>query len=301
MGLTAWMSNLGKYCQTSIPRCGQPSCTFAQRLWRRVRWWNGTIRLHGLRYCAPQCFEDATRQCFARICDTSVRFRPVQHRIPLGLLMLSRGELSNQQLRSALDAQRANGCRRIGEWLEELGFATEQQVTNALGLQWACPVLTTRVDPDSRCVRLVPFRILETYRMLPLQFVEPTGMFYVAFSEGIDYAVLHAVERMLDCRTEACLVTRSTMDKALEQIGRDRHCGDLLFEGWRHASEMARITCSYVLKLGAEDARVISCGSCIWVRLYTGGEVANLIFRHPGRFRDQAASFEESFARQITG
>lgn len=298
--LAAWISTLQNCCQASIPHCGQPGCTLTRRLWRRLRWWNGSIRLHGSRYCAPQCFQDALRRCFAQICDLGAPTGEVQHRIPLGLLMLSRGELSNRQLRSALDAQKASGCRRIGEWLERLGFATERQVTNALGLQWACPVLTSPVNPDNRCMRLIPFRILETYRILPIQFVEPTRCFYIAFAEGIDYAVLHAVEQMLDCHTEACLVTRSTMDKALQQIGRDRSGGDHLFEGWRQAPEMARVTCSYVPKLGADNVRVVSCGCYIWVRLSKGRDVANLIFRHPKNLQ-QPAIFEESFARQITG
>lgn len=272
-----------------------------RRLWRRLRWWNGTIRLHGSRYCAPQCFQNALRQSLSQICDAMLSARPVQHRIPLGLLLLSRGQLSNRQLRSALQAQRESGRHRIGEWLEKLGFASEQQVTAALGLQWACPVVTGGLKLDSRCVRLVPFRILEAYRMLPTQFVEATRTFYIAFSDGIDYSALYALEQMLDCRTEAFLISHSAMDEALEQIGRDRNAGDLLFEGWRHAPEMARITCSYVLKLGAEDVRVVACGAYIWVRLCTGRQIAHLLFRRPCAFEEQPSAFDRSFARQITG
>jgi len=301
MRLRAWMGRARTYWATILPHCGQLDCSFARRLWRRLRWWNGTIRLHGLGYCAPQCFEFAARQRFTRICSISAPTQPVQHRIPLGLLMLSRGQLSNRQLRSALEAQQASGRHRLGEWLEKLGFATEQQITTALGLQWACPVLTARVIPDSRCVRLIPFRILETYRMLPIQFVKATRTFYVAFSEGIDYGVLNAVEQMLDCRTEACLISRSTMDEALEQIGRDRSAGDLLFEGWRHALEMARITTGYVLKLGAQNVRVVACGGYIWARLSAGRDVANLIFGRPGSQQTQPLAWDEPSIQQITG
>lgn len=296
-----WISKARSYGSTILPYCGQPGCSLARRLWRRVRWWNGTIRLHGMRYCAPQCFEHAAGQRFRHICSLSAPAQAVQHRIPLGLLMLSRGQLSNRQLRSALEAQRASGSHRLGEWLEKLGFADEQQITTALGLQWACPVLPARVNLDYRCVRLIPFRILQSYRMLPIQFVEATRTFYVAFSEGIDYGVLNAVEQMLDCRTEACLVNRSTMDQALEQIGRDRSAADLLFEGWRHALEMAHITTGYVLKLGAQNVRVVACGHYIWVRLCAGREIANLIFRPPGSFREPPVTWDEPVSQQISG
>ena len=195
------------YWQRALPHCGEMGCTLSRRLWRRARWWNAAIRLEGTRYCAPQCFENAMRQRLARISTTAPPVVSVRHRIPLGLLLLSRGQLTNPQLRSALEAQKESGQHRLGEWLGKLGYATEQQVTAALGVQWACPVLTAAVTPDLRFLRMLPFRWLEAFRMLPLQFVPTTRMFYLAFSEGIDYPALRAVEQMLSCRTEACLIT----------------------------------------------------------------------------------------------
>ena len=65
------------------------------------------------------------------------------HRVPLGLLLLSRQQLTAAQLRTALEAQRAAGQGKIGEWLRQLGFVTELQVTAALARQWSCPVLIT--------------------------------------------------------------------------------------------------------------------------------------------------------------
>ena len=267
------------YWQRVLPHCGEAGCAVARRLWRRARWWNAVIRLHGTCYCAPQCFENAMRQCLTRISTASLPAACVRHRIPLGLLLLSRGQLTSQQLRSALEAQRESGRHRLGEWLGKLGYATEQQVTAALGVQWACPVLNAAVHPDLRTLRLLPFRWLEAFRMLPLQFVPSTRMLYLAFSEGIDYPALCAVEQMLACRTEACLISGSAMDQALEHSGRHHGPGDLLFEGWRDAAEMARITCGYVLKLGAEEVRAVGCAGYVWVRLSAGRDVANLLFR----------------------
>ena len=229
------------------------------------------------------------RECLDRISRRVVSAAAVRHRIPLGLLLLSRGQLSNRQLRSALQAQQDCGRHRLGEWLAKLGYATEQQVTAALGAQWACPVLTSEVSPDRLMLRLLPFRWLETFRMLPLQFVPSTRMFYLAFSEGVDYPALNAIEEMLDCRTEACLVSGSAMDHALEHSGRQRGPGDLLFEGWRNAAEMAHITCGYALKLGAKEVRAVGCGGHVWVRLSAGRDVAHLLFRAAGgREKDES-------------
>jgi len=290
------------YWQRALPHCGEAGCTLARRLFKRARWWNAAIRLDGTRYCAAQCFENAMRECLSRISTAALPAASVRHRIPLGLLLLSRGQLTNQQLRSALEAQKESGRHRLGEWLEKMGYATEQQVTAALGVQWACPVLTSGVNPDSRTLRLLPFRWLEAFHMLPLQFVPSTGMFYLAFSEGIDYPALYAVEQMLACRTEACLISGSAMDQALEHSGLQRGAGDLLFEGWRDAAEMARITCGYVLKLGAEEVRAVGCGGYVWVRLSAGQDVANLLFRGPTVAELPASGFEShAVSRRIAG
>jgi hypothetical protein len=278
---SSWASSFRSHCEGAVSPCGEPDCSFKRRLWRRFRWRHGTIRLHGSVYCAPACFESAARQYFARLCATVLSAPPVRHRVPLGLLMISRGQLTNPQLRSALEAQRVDGRHRLGEWLEKLGFATEQQVTAALARQWACPVLTPTANCDPACARLLPYCLLESSRMLPVQFVASTRTFHLAFCDGIDYVALYAIERMLDCRTQPCLATRSAVAQTLQQLGHERRPGDRLFDGWREPSDLARITCGYVLKLGADDIRLVGCGSFIWARLSKGKDVANLLFHRP--------------------
>jgi hypothetical protein len=299
----AWFSSVRGRWDKAHPHCGEGGCNIRRRMWRRTGWWHGRIRLQGCCYCLPQCFENAARQCFSVACASSVAASPVAHRIPLGLLMLSRGQVTSGQLRAALDAQQASGRHRIGEWLEILGFATEQQVTTALGLQWACPVLAWRAPRDAGCARMLPYRLLERYRMLPVQYVAATRMFYVAFCDGIDYTALYAVEQMLDCRTEACLISRSSMDRELQRLGHEARAGDWLFESWRDPAAMAEVTCSYALKLGAEQVRIVGCGEYIWVRLEAGPQVSTLLFRHPSAvpLQENASLGDHSSARRVTG
>jgi hypothetical protein len=223
--------------------------------------------------------------------------------MPLGLLMLARGQLTHQQLRAALAAQQGRPDHRIGECLEELGFATEQQVTTALGLQWACPVLAWRTQHDSICAGMLPYRLLERFRMLPVQFVSTTRIFYVAFCDGIDYTALYAIEQMLGCRTEACLISSSSMDRELERMGHEARTGDVLFESWHDPAAMAHITCGYALDLGADEVRIVGCGEYIWVRLEAGRDVATLLFRHPLSVPHPAepSRTNHSFARRVAG
>jgi Type II secretion system (T2SS), protein E, N-terminal domain len=298
-----WLSRARSHWVQAHPHCADRDCNVGRRMWRRFGWWHGRIRLWDSFYCAPRCFENAARQCFSAACISTLAPCLVRHRVPLGLLMLSRGQLSHAQLRAALQAQQGIPHHRIGEWLDKLGFATEQQVTAALGLQWACPVLAWKTPPNFACARLLPYRLLERFRMLPVQFVSTTRVFYVAFCDGIDYAVLYAIEQMLDCHTEACLISRSSMDRELERMGHEARAGDLLFESWHDPAAMAHITCGYALKLGADQVRIVTCGEYIWVRLEAGRDVTTLLFRRPLTALAQAHSSLEdpSLACEVAG
>jgi hypothetical protein len=275
-----WISEVRRSWGRPASACANSACTLRGRRPRISRRAAG-IHLQGAWYCSPQCFETAAQRQFARAQVAVSPTPPVRHRIPLGLLMLSRGQLNNGQLRRALEAQRANGGGRIGHWLERLGFATEQQVTAALGMQWACPVLPPAMARDGDCAGLLPSPLLQGFRLLPVHFGAASRVLHVAFSEGIDYTVLYAIEQMLECRTEACLINESAICRELERIGLSRRPGEMLFEGGRAAGEMARTTSGYALKLGARRVRLVACGDHVWVRLELENGNHDLWFGRP--------------------
>ena len=238
------------------------------------------ITLQGRWYCSPQCLEAALCSYFERASTSMVAPPPVHHRIPLGLVMLSKGQLTNGQLRTALEAQRAQGGQ-IGQRLQALGFVSERQVTAALGMQWACPVLYPVAATGSDCQGMIPSRLLSHFQMVPVHFAASSETLYIAFCDGIDYTALHALQQMLRYRTEACLIPCSTMRLALEQFTDRRRSHDLLFEGWRDSTEMGRITGGFVLKHGVQEVRTVVCGEYIWARLHSPQAIINLLFRRP--------------------
>jgi hypothetical protein len=249
------------------------------------------VRLQGARYCRTECLEPALIEVLRRAQAVPQRIPVASHRIPLGLLLLSRQQLTPAQLRTALEAQKVAGRdrsagrieKKIGAYLQELGFATEKQVTAALARQWSCPVL--RAPPmaiaDSR-FPAIPTLLLESFQMMPVEVVEATGTLLMAFSEGIDYTMLYAIEQMLGYHTEPCLVCPSTLRENLQALARRRGAGDVVFDRMEDAGECARIIGSYSAKLQAEEVRVARCGEHLWIRLERlRGEAVNLVLRAP--------------------
>jgi hypothetical protein len=259
----AWHNLRGKL----TARRGPGDCPHVRARWNSFMGRPRRILLDGSSYCLDRCLEGALA---GAIVDRSrVRSRmPAYHRIPLGLLLIAREQITGAQLRTALAAQSAAGRGRIGEWLETLGYASERQITGALARQWSCPVLSS--DPaalhPSRVPRIPP-ALLRSFSMFPVDFVVPTATLHMAFSEGVDYGALHAIEQMLGCRTEACLALPSLLRPHLEALTSSRDESEMVFDRVEDVAELARIVCSYAARVSASEIRLASCGEQIWGRL----------------------------------
>ena len=102
-------------------KCESPACRHGKRLWRT---WLEPLRGHSLDghwYCSTDCFDQALVSAIGQFLPGTPPPPAKAHRVPLGLLMLSRGLVDNEQLKKALKAQRDSGSGRLGEWLRHIG------------------------------------------------------------------------------------------------------------------------------------------------------------------------------------
>ncbi len=278
--------------ESSEPPCALGSCSRPRSLWQRLRHRPEGTFLQGLFYCRPQCLETALLGHLSRL-RGMVPSPPPPNRIPLGLLMVARGKLTYLEVRAALEAQRRARYGKIGEWIEKLGFASEQEVTTALALQWGCPVASS-FDPSTiHSPGSIPLPILEAFQMLPLNYVASTNTLYLAFGERVDHAALYAIERILDCRTQPCVAGRKSIARQLDAMRQLPRPSDVEFGPMNNLSEMARIASSYTARLTPEKVRLSRIGRFIWLRLEVGSNVGsnarrktrsittNLVFRLP--------------------
>jgi len=285
-----WSANCIKRhnLEASQPPCALACCSGPQSLWQRLRHRPSGTFLQGVFYCQPQCLETAL---IGQISRLRVMAPPPQppNRIPLGLLMVARGKLSYIEVRAALEAQRRARYGKIGEWIEKLGFATEQEVTSALALQWGCPVATSFDSSTIQSPGSIPLPILEAFQMLPLNYVAPTNTLYLAFGERVDHAALYAIERTLACRTQPCVAGRKSIACQLDSMRQMPRLSDVEFGPMNDLAEMARIASSYTARLSPEEVRLCRIGRFIWLRLDVRAErlprtrsiTTNLVFRLP--------------------
>jgi hypothetical protein len=148
------------------------------------------LNVDGNWYCGPACFEQAVKGKIGEM--MTFQGKPAKartSRVPLGLSLLQRGVLTAEQLRIALEQHRSTELN-FGDTVQQLGFATQEQVTAAVAAQWACPVFPLgdrRLEVQVR----VPRQFLELYGMLPVHYAEAERRLLIGFVSGVQHQVLY--------------------------------------------------------------------------------------------------------------
>ena len=216
-GLDAVMRNVMRGDQEPHASCGSARCGSA---WT-APWKSRTHPIFEERWaCSGKCLLAMVKTAIAREVGDGRRDGvdvQHQHRIPLGLVMLSQGWITHPQLRKALEAQKAGGVGRIGDWLvSECGLEVEV-VTRGLSVQWGCPVLTTEGFSPNAMAMALPRVFIERFGILPLR-IAGSKILYVGFEDQLDASLAFAAEQMSGLRTESGVVVEDRFREARRRL-----------------------------------------------------------------------------------
>jgi hypothetical protein len=275
-----WLSGGTGAMQKAFRTCGNSGCTERRVFWPAWARKEDGISLQGQWYCSAECFEQGVLSSFFRLLPGTEIGAKRPHRIPIGLLLLTRGTINDEQLKRALHMQRMQGHGKLGKFLREIRAASEQDITEGLAAQWACPVYPLGKARDFlQCVSLLPLTLLEAGRMLPVHYLRLQKTLYMAFVEGIDRSALYAIEQMLRVRTVPCIVSESDLAGALAAFRSLASAPTTVFESPNEPLEMARTTRSYAWQVGAKQVWVARSGQFIWIRMQTEQENKDILFQ----------------------
>ncbi|MFZ0311074.1 MAG: hypothetical protein WAL85_00085 [Candidatus Korobacteraceae bacterium] len=266
----------------ALPTCASPFCPRPPTLWQR--WWarHQGIRLHEAWYCSLLCFQQGLFRRMEQAALASPHSLPRSNRMPLGLILLSQGEITGQQLRLALSRQRAAGSGKLGEWLISIGAVGEAEVTSALAAQQGCPLFPLE-EPQAVPPRMYwPELLVERYRAVPAFYNRAQSSLYVGFLERVDHAFLLALERMLGCRTQPCILPLSAYNRQLELGALSVESETIVIHQRQSGVEMTRTIGNYAEQVHAERCTVVACDDCLWTRLESAaGRHVDFLFRLP--------------------
>lgn len=141
----------------------------------------------------------------------------------IGHLLFENGSISREQLKKALDVHesvRKNGEKRLlGQTLIELGFTTEEKVTQAIALQAGVEYLTLEtVSIDSAAASLIDPDSARRYRALPIGF--ENDRLVVAMFDPNDILAIDDIRLITGYEIKPVCVSGSEIKAAIDQYTR---------------------------------------------------------------------------------
>lgn len=256
--------------------CAHADCPNRGLLSRIPQARHGGVHFGGDWYCGAECFTAAARVRLAEIASRRVAQMPRSPRLSLGLVLLSKGFLTAEQLRSAMEQTQLTG-EDVGSAAVRLGYVTEKQVNIAHAAQWGYPVFASE-----RTVRPVeaelPRVLLEACSAVPLHYSLAARRILLGFATRVEHRLLDAVEQMTGCRAEACFITASDFDEQREQMTQPSGYEERVYEESNETVRMAQTLGRIAGEAGASHVLFAECKGYIWTRMTGKRGTTDLLF-----------------------
>lgn len=250
-----------------FPECANPNCASS---WLHL--WRG--REAPIFEDGWSCSEACTRARMQAAIRREMEGRPTlaaahRHRVPLGLLMLAEGWITQAQLKSAVRSQQTGDSPRLGECLIRDAGVDERQVTRALSMQWNCPVFTAEDLPGEEVAAVAPRLLLEAFGILPIR-IAGDRLLYLGFEDRIDRCATLAIERMTGLGVEAGLVHSSEFTRKHRTLLTEYSFPRTRLIEAIDVEAMTKALTSIVEKTKPAGARLVRMHDCYWLRLWHG-------------------------------
>ena len=261
-------------------KCG--TCQRSHSL-RQVSDRKAGIRMGNAWYCSSACFTAAAVADLSELMKAGWVQGSHTTRMPLGLILMSRGLLTDVQLREVTSEHKELGGE-IGDLLVRRGSVSERQVAAVRATQWGCPLFAMPKHLNRTHIR-VPLTLIQLYSAVPVHLDGGGKLLLVGFIHGIEYGLLYAIEHITRCKTQPCFVTPSDFEVQMHRLveferkHNDATPNEVNFESVHTAQEIAGILCSYGVDLEADEVIIARCKEHLWARLICDVRKVDLLFK----------------------
>jgi hypothetical protein len=213
-------------------------------------------------YCSYRCVASSVDEQITRLLSTPSRRSGNTPRMPLGLMLVSRGHISEMDLKRASEQLRRNGGE-LGEILVNMGLISERQVVATRASQWGCPLFTPTTESQHVSVKLPP-TLLRRCNMVPLHYSATGKKLLMGFVDSIEYGVLYAIEQVLGCKTHPCFITRAELDALMAIQEESCSTQEICFDDVATTSEMTRLLCNQGIAISADQLSITRSRGYVW-------------------------------------
>jgi Type II secretion system (T2SS), protein E, N-terminal domain len=255
--------------------CGLTSCPNKSMGGAESR---GGVAVGEVWYCGMTCFAKAARNKFSGFLSANAEDMTHVPRRSIGLLLLSKGILTREQLQTAFQES-----LELGDSLEtallRLGLVSDRQLAMARAAQWGCPVLGH--DGIGKTVEAdIPPTLLDTYAAVPLHSSLTAKRLVIGFVYRIEHSLMSSLEQMTGLRAEPCFITPAEHTEQMRHLAHDAECEEIVFDDpYYSPSQMANNVAGFALEITAREARFVHCRDFIWARLKGRRKKIDVLFR----------------------
>jgi hypothetical protein len=228
-------------------------------------------------YCSPDCFAVAAAMRIASLTGPNVVEMPHSPRLSIGLVMLSKGYLTDTQLRFATSQSQLHG-EELESAMLRLGLASERQLTMARATQWGYPILGQEhigkpVESD------IPSILLQSSSAVPLHCSTAAKRLLLGFVRRVDHSLLNSVEQMTGFRGEPCFITPTDFEEQMERLTALPRFEQVAFEDLKMPAQMGKTIAGLGVEVGVREARFTHCRDYVWTRLSGKRQTIDVLFR----------------------
>lgn len=136
-------------------------------------------------------------------------------RVPIGEVLKEYGYITEEQLQEALDAQKKDKSKRLGQHLIDLGFVNEEQTLRALSAKLDYPMVDlSTVSISIEAVSKIPQQLAEKYNVIGIKIDGNT--LTVVSSDPMDFYALEDIRLVTGMNISIGLAVHEAIENAID-------------------------------------------------------------------------------------
>jgi len=133
----------------------------------------------------------------------------------LGELLLEKGIINQEQLEKALKLQRERGGL-IGQILVMLGYAKEEEIAQALTVQYGFPYLPLdNYEINAEAIKLIPENVAAQYNLIAIDKIG--DLMTIAMSNPLNVQAIEDIELITKCKVQVFVSTMTDVNNAIKR------------------------------------------------------------------------------------
>ncbi|MFA6141780.1 MAG: hypothetical protein WC738_00600 [Candidatus Omnitrophota bacterium] len=133
----------------------------------------------------------------------------------LGELLVERGIINESQLEKALRIQKDKGGL-IGQILVMLGFAKEEEIAQALTVQYGFPYLPLECyEMNADAVKMIPENVCVQYNLIAVDKIGDT--LTIAMSNPLNFQAVEDIETLTKCKVQVFVSTMTDINNSIKK------------------------------------------------------------------------------------